>query len=152
MLKKLKTNPFALILWIMISCLIHIVLFRAKVNPVDQIWQRILTTILAFSLTLLMHECLHFVFMKVFCKGKVRIIVAKGPLGFPTLGTVAQAEFQPWQTVLIYLAPFVFLTLLVDFILMFCVSIELFFFLVSICNCAGCFYDLVDALIAAKKN
>lgn len=44
-----------------------------------------------------------------------------------------------------------FLTLLIDVFLVFCAKAELIFFVVSACNCAGCFYDIVDALIAANK-
>lgn len=152
MLEKIKTNPFASIIWLALSCVVHIVLFRSKVDFDYPIWQRILTMIIALCVTFLIHELLHFVFMKMFCKGSVKISIIKSPLGLPTLGTVAQGEMQKWQWVIIYLAPFVFLTILLDVILAFCVKIELIFFIIAVCNSAGCFYDIVEALITAKRK
>ena len=152
MLNKIKTNPFAMIVWLVFSCAVHIVLFKSKVNSDYEIWQRILTMIIAVCFTFSIHELLHFVFMKMFCKGSVKIKIMKGPLGLPTLGTVAQGEFRKLQLVIIYLAPFVFLTLLFDIIFMFCARVELIFFVVSVCNSVGCFYDIVDVLIVASKK
>ena len=152
MLNKIKTNPLAFMIWIMLSCAVHIVLFRSKVNMDYEIWQRILTVILAIFFTLPIHELLHFVFMKVFHKGSVKIKLMKDPMGVPTLGTVTDGKFQKWQIVIIYLAPFVFLTLLIDAIFLFCYRIELIFFIVSLCNCAGCLYDIIDTLIAVTKK
>lgn len=77
----------------------------------------------------------------------------KSPLGLPTLGTVAQVTFTKGQYAIIYLAPFVGLTLLIDAALIFCTQVELIFYVVPLCNCAGCFYDIVDTLIAVvEKN
>lgn len=152
MLSKIKANPFAYILWIMLSCVAHIALFRSKVNSDYQIWQKIVTLFIALCFTLPTHELLHFVFMKLFCKGSVKIKIMNSPLGLPTLGTAAQGEFQKWQLVIIYLAPLVLLTLLMDVIFLFCAKVELFFFIVSVCNSAGCFYDIVDAFIAANEK
>ena len=59
-------------------------------------------------------------------------------------------EFQKWQLVIMYLAPFVFLTLLLDVIFAFCVKVELIFYVIVVCNSAGCFYDVFDALIAVR--
>ena len=98
------------------------------------------------------HELLHFVFMKMFHKGSVKIKCMKDPMGVPTLGTVTDGKFQKWQIVIIYLAPFVFLTLLIDAIFLFFDRIELIFFVVSVCNCAGCLYDIIDTLIAVTKQ
>lgn len=91
-------------------------------------------------------------FMKLFGKSSVRICVMKSPLGLPTLGTVAQWMFNKWQSVIIYLSPFVWLTLLVDAALIFCQQAELIFLVVPICNCAGCFYDIVDTLTAVAHQ
>lgn len=152
MLNKIKTNPLASVLWIMLSCAVHIVLFRAKVNFDYQLWQRVLMVPVAICLTLPIHELIHFVFMKMFCKGRVQIKIMKSPMGLPTLCTTSQAEFKKWQLVIIYLAPFVFLTLLIDVILMLCTEAPLIFFIVSVCNCAGCFYDIIDTLITVTKK
>ncbi len=152
MLNKIKTNPFAMIIWLMLSCVVHIVLFNSKVNSDYQIWQRILILIIALCFAFPIHELLHFVFMKMFCKGSVKIKIMKGPMGLPTFGTVAQAEFKKWQMVIIYLAPLVLLTLTLDIIFAFCAKVELIFFVISVCNSAGCFYDIVDTLIVANKK
>lgn len=148
MLNKAKKSPYTAIVWMLLSCMIHIVLFRSKVNLDIQIWQRLLYLILAVCLTLPLHELLHFAMMKVFGAHNVQIKVMKSPMGFPTLGTVAQAQFTKRQNVVIYLAPFVVLTLLLDVIFLFCTKIELVFLIVSICNCVGAFYDIIDSLIA----
>ncbi|MBQ8171673.1 MAG: DUF3267 domain-containing protein [Oscillospiraceae bacterium] len=147
MLKKIQTNPFASVIWILLSCVIHFVLLSPKINPGYEVWQRILSLIIAVCLTLPVHELLHFVFMKMFCKGSVKIRIIKSPIGLPTLGTTAQGEFKKWQMVIFYLAPFVFLTLLPDVIFLFCTQIELLFFIIPICNSAGCFYDILETLI-----
>lgn len=152
MLNKIKTDPFAFVIWIMLSCAVHIVLFRTKVNMDYEIWQRILTVLLAICFVLPIHELIHFVFMKMFHKGSVKIKIMKDPMGLPTLGTVTDGKFQKWQIVIIYLAPFVFLTLLTDAVFLFCDRIELIFFIVSVCNCAGCLYDIIDTLITVTKK
>lgn len=148
MLNKIKTNPIAYIVWLAASCAVHIVLFSAKVRDDYQVIVRVITLVLAVCVTLPIHELLHFVFMKMFCKGSVEIKVMKSPAGLPTLGTVAQAKFLKWQQIIIYLAPFVFMTLFVDLIIAFFTEVELIIFIVSICNCSGCFYDIIDACAA----
>lgn len=154
MLEKLKKNPAAYVIWLVLSCAIHIVLFGAKVSRDYQLWERIAALVLAVCITLPLHELLHFAFMKLFGKSaEVRISVMKSPWGLPTLATVAQATFTKWQYAIIYLAPFVGLTLLIDAALIFCAQVELIFLVVPLCNCAGCFYDIVDTLIAiVEKN
>lgn len=149
-LNKIKTNPFAYTIWLVLSCAVHIVLFGPRVRNDYQVLERVMILILAVCTTLPIHELLHFVFMKTFCKGSVKIRFMKSPLGLPTLGTVAQAQFQKWQHIVIYLAPFVLLTLLIDVFIAFSNEVELIFFIVSICNCSGCFYDIIDAFSAAN--
>lgn len=152
MLNKIKTSPYASIVWLLFSCVVHIVLFKSKVNVDNQIWHRILTMMIALCLTFSMHELLHYVVMKMFGKGNVKIKIMKSPIGLPTLGTVAQGEFQKWQLVIIYLAPFVVLTLLLDVIFLFCTKVEFIVFIVSLSNCAGAFYDIVESLIVIKRS
>ena len=152
MLNKIKTNPFAMLIWLMLSCVVHIVLFNSKVNSDYQMWQRILALIIALCFTFSIHELLHFVFMKMFCKGNVEIKIMKSPIGLPTFGTVAQGEFKKWQMVIIYLAPLVILTILIDIVFVFCAKVELVFFIVSLCNSVGCFYDIVDTMIVVGEK
>lgn len=152
MLIKLKTNPLAYIVWIILSCAVHILLLKSKINFDYQVLHRIITGIIAVCFTLPAHELLHFIFMKMFCKDDVKIKILKSPIGLPTLATVSEGKFQKWQSVIIYLAPFVCLTILFDIVFLFCSKAELIFFVISLCNCAGCFYDIVDALIILNKK
>lgn len=152
MLNKIKTTPFFNIIWIVLICAIHILLFKSKVNMEYQIWQRILIALISVFFTFTIHELIHFVFFKAFGGSNVKIRIINGPIGLPTLGTTAQADFKKWQLVIAYLAPFVFLTLLSDIAFIFCDKVELLFFVVSVCNCAGCFYDIVETLIVVNKK
>lgn len=149
---KIKTTPFFNIIWIVLICVIHILLFKSKVNIEYQIWQRILIALISVFCTFTIHELIHFLFFKAFGGSNVKIRIIKGPIGLPTLGTTAQADFKKWQLVIAYLAPFVFLTLLSDVAFIFCDKVELLFFVVSVCNCAGCFYDIVETLIVVNKK
>ena len=152
MLNKIKTNPYASIVWLLFSCVVHIFLFKEKVNVDNQIWHRILIMIIALCLVFPMHELLHFVFAKMVSKGKVKIGIVKSPIGLPTFGVTAQGEFQKWQLVIFYLAPFVVLTVILDVIFVFCIKVELLFFVVSLSNCVGSFYDIVETLIVTRRN
>lgn len=152
MLDKIKTNPFFNVIWIALICVIHIVLFKSKVNMDYQIWQRILIAFIAVFCTFTIHELIHFVFFKMFGGSNVKIRIIKSPVGLPTLGTEAQVDFKKWQLIITYLAPFVFLTLLSDIAFLFCDKVELLFFVLSVCNCAGCFYDIVETLTVANKK
>lgn len=98
-----------------------------------------------------MHELVHFVFLKIFSKGKVIIGFAKDGVGFPTLGTTCYSKITKWQKIVSLLAPFVFLTLLFDVAFVFCPKVELLFFVVSIGNSAGCYFDIIDALKALQN-
>lgn len=152
MLNKIKTNPLFSIIWIALICVIHIVLFKSKVNMNYQIWQRILIALIAVFCTFTIHELIHFLFFKVFGGRNVKIRIIKSPIGLPVPGTTAQVDFKKWQLIITYLAPFVFLTLLFDIAFIFCDKAELLFFVVSVCNCAGCYYDIVETLIVANKK
>ena len=152
MLNKIKTNPLFSIIWIALICVTHIVLFKSKVNMDYQIWQRILIALIAVFCTFTIHELIHFLFFKLFGGSNVKIRIIKSPIGLPTLGTTAQADFKKWQLIITYLAPFVFLTLLFDIAFIFCDKAELLFFVVSVCNCVGCFYDIVETLMIVNKK
>lgn len=152
MLKKIQTNPFASLVWTLLLCAVHIVIFKSKISADYQVWQRLLSMLAAVCITLPIHELLHFVFVKLFYKGDVRIKIIKSPIGLPTLGTVTDGKFQKWQLVIIYLAPFVFLTLIIDAIMIFCTEVWLLFFIVPMCNSAGCFYDILEMLITVTQK
>ena len=136
----------------MFSCVVHIVLFKSKVNMDYQVWQRILLVIIALGVVFSIHELLHFVFAKVFCKDKVKITIVKSPIGLPTIGVIAKGNFQKWQLFIFRLAPFVILTVVLDVIFMFCTKVELIFFIISLANCVGSFYDVFETLTAKKED
>ncbi len=152
MLNKIKTNSFAYLIWLFFALVVHIVLLKAKVNTDYHVLQRVLIAIAAIIVTLPVHEFFHFIFMKIFSNGNVKIKVMKSPVGLPTLGTVSECRFEKVQLIIIYLVPFFFLTLLPDIIFIFCERVELVFFVMSVCNCAGCFYDIIDTIIIANKK
>ena len=146
-----KNKPVAMVVWLTLSCVVHIFLFKSKVNTDYQVWQRILLMIIALALVFPIHELLHFCFAKVFCKGKVKIAIVKSPIGLPTVGVIAQGSFQKWQLVIFRLAPFVMLTVVLDVIFVFCAKVELIFFIISVTNCVGSFYDVYETLSIKKK-
>lgn len=147
MLNKSVAN----VIWLFFSCVVHIALFYSKVNIDYQIWQRILIMIIALGLVFPIHELLHFAFAKVFCKDKVKITIIKSPIGLPTGGVTAQGNFKKWQLFVFRLAPFVILTVVLDVIFVFCTKVELIFFIVSLANCVGSFYDIAETLTAKKE-
>ena len=152
MLDRLRSNPYANVAWLLLACAAHMVLFGARVDADLHLWQRLLSMIAAICVTLPLHELIHFILMKGFSGGRrVRIRLARSPIGLPTLVTVAEADFRPWQMILVYLAPFVLMTLLPDLVFAFAGSIPPVAFIAVVCNAAGCFYDLLDALIIARK-
>lgn len=152
MLDKARSSPYGMIVWICISSALHILFFKGNVNNDYPVIQRVLMVLIAFAFTLPMHELIHFVFAKIFCKGKVIIESVKDPIGFPTLRTSYQGEISNWQKTVISLAPFVFLTLLFDVAFVFCSKVELLFFIVSVSNSAGCYFDIIDALKALHNG
>lgn len=146
-----KNKSFASVVWLVFSCVVHIVLFKSKVDADYQVWQRILFMIIALGLVFPIHELLHFAFAKVFCKDRVKITIVKSPIGLPTIGVIAQGNFQKWQLSVFRLAPFVVLTVVPDVVFVFCTKVELIFFIVSLANCVGSFYDIVETLTAKKE-
>lgn len=146
-----RNKVVASVVWLAVSCVVHIVLFQSKVNNDYQVWQRILLMIIALGLVFLLHELIHFAFAKVFCKDKVKITIVKSPIGMPTIGVITQGKFRKWQLVIFRFAPFVILTVVLDVIFAFCTKVELMFFIVSTANCVGSFYDIVETLTVKKE-
>ena len=153
MWKKVKTNHFALVIWVFLSCAVQIVLFKSKTNFDYPVWQRLLITLIVVWVTLFLHEFIHYIFAKLFSKSDVKIKFAKDPLGLPSMGVFfCRNELSKWQKIVTYLAPFALLTVLVDVAFMFCPRIEFPFLIISLGNLAGCFYDICDALIVARED
>lgn len=146
MLDKARKSPYGMTIWICISSALHICFFRSHVNYDYEVIQRVSIFFRAVVFTMLMHELIHFVFLKIFSKGKVYIELAKDPVGLPCLRTTYHRDIAKWQKIVAYLAPFVFLTLMFDVAFVFCSKVELLFFVVSMSNSAGCYFDIIDAL------
>lgn len=152
MLDKARTSPYGLAVWVCISSALHIVFFKSHVNNDYQVIQRFGIVILALLFSMPMHELIHFIFLKIFSKGKVIIEFAKDPVGLPCLRTTYYSKITKWQNIVSLLAPFVFLTLLFDVAFVFCPKVELVFFVVSMGNSAGCYCDIIDALKALQNG
>lgn len=152
MTNEKKTSVYTDTIWIVLTCVVHFLLFRSKLYVSSQSWQQILTMIIVSGLTYLMHRLLHFVFIKFFCKSGMKIKDVDNLVELSAIDPVAKEECHKWQFVIIYLAPFVVLTLLVDVICMFCAEVNLIFCVVAISNCVMCFDDIVKALIVIKKE
>lgn len=153
MIKKPNARTAAFAVWTVLSCAVHILLFRGKVGMELPVLQRMLIAVVAVAFVLFVHEGIHLVFMKLFGLGKVKLIFAKDKLGVPTPGVLSERQGSKGQEIILRLAPFVFLTILPDILFAFCTGVSLFFFLVAIANCAGCFYDVMDvrAILKSKK-
>lgn len=149
-----QTANAAYLAWTLLSCAVHILLFRGKVNMALAVWQRLLLVPIAILAVLFVHEGVHFVFMKLFGLGKVKLIFARDKLGIPTPGVLAQKQGTKRQEIIMRLAPFALLTLLPDILFAFCSGVHLLFFLMVMANCAGCFYDLLDVrrLLKAERG
>lgn len=154
MIKKPNARTAAFAVWTVISCAVHILLFRGKVGMELPVLQRMLIAVVAVAFVLFVHEGIHLVFMKLFGLGKVKLIFARDKLGIPTPGVLAQKQGTKRQEIIMRLAPFVLLTLLPDILFAFYSGVHLLFFLMALANCAGCFYDLLDVrrLLKAERG
>lgn len=109
--------------------------------------------IAAIAVILLFHELIHFAFMKIFYRGKVRLVFARDGLGLPTPGVSVEGSAKKWQEIIMRIAPFVFLTVLPDFLFAFASQVKLFFFIIALGNSAGCYFDIMDICrVFGRKN
>lgn len=145
-MKQDKYTPIAVILWFSIMCIVHIVLFRAKVNLDISIIQRVMIVLVAALVTLPLHELIHFLFMKIFRMEDVRIERAKDPLGLPSLRAIAKGEIPKWKRLIVFLAPLFILTIIPDIFFCFTDHVELIFVIIAMCNAAGCCFDFLAVL------
>lgn len=149
-LEKLKKSSWGICVWIILACAFHLTLFISKGEVDIALWQKLLYLVGAVLVALEVHELFHWVFMTIFCKKKARIEFAKDALGIPTLRTVLPGKVSKLQWVIILLAPLFFLTVMPYLIFPFLEKINMFLYLIPICNAAGCYYDLIDVLIAIR--
>lgn len=149
--EKIKASLAAQIVWIALMAGIHIIIYKSQIEAVA-IWLRIIYVILAIAITLPLHELCHYVLWAIFSKGKVKIEFGIDPVGAPGIKTSVHAALTWKQKLIGFMAPLFFLTIIPDFIFMFSENINLFFFIVSTCNAAGCYYDVLDSVITIVKK
>lgn len=150
-LEKIKSNPVAQLVWIVVMTAVHIIIYKSKIEE-TAIWVRIIYVILAIVITLPLHELCHYVVFMIFGKGKAKIGFGIDPVGLPSLKTTVYAELTRRQKVIASIAPLFFITIVPDIIFIFSENIYLFFFFMSICNAAGCSFDVIDSIITIVKK
>lgn len=109
------------------------------------LFQRIFEAIVALILTLFVHELIHASAMKLFSKGEVKIKLIKMKAGGFGFTTILQGNLEKWQKFIMLILPFVILTVLTT--ILFIKGDYLFFYLVAVINCAGSYFDLLDAIL-----
>lgn len=150
-LEKIKASLAAQIVWIALMASIHIIIYKSRIEAVA-IWVRIIYVILAIVITLPLHELCHYVLWTIFSKGKAKIELGIDPAGVPGVKTSVHAELTRIQKLIGFIAPLFFLTIIPDIIFMFSENINWFFFIMSMCNAAGCYYDVIDSVITIVKK
>ncbi len=153
-MKQKNANTTGAVLWTVLSCAIHIALFRNKIDLSLPVISRLLFFILAVMITLPLHEIIHCVFMMAVGLKNARVRFGRDPLGIPSLRSVAGGEVHGSKRVIFLAAPFLLLTVIPDIIFFLSEKIFLLFFIMSVCNLAGCYFDLTDiaGYIAAEKH
>lgn len=104
----------------------------------------------AFTLKNYEHELIHASAMKMFNKGEVKVKFIKMKVGGFGLVTILNGELKKWQQFIIYILPFIILTVIPSVII-----IEwkcVFLYLIAIINCAGSYFDLLDAILLFEKT
>ncbi len=144
-LKRCKSNPVLLLLWILIVCGAFILRCGADLKADYSAVQRLLAVACALVFVLIVHELIHALFVKLLSKAKVTIRFAKDPMGFPTLGTFWHGHVGKWPKTAVYLAPFALLTLVPLICLSISGSHAIFWVFVAMLNSIGAYYDIIDA-------
>ncbi|MCQ2458017.1 MAG: metalloprotease family protein [Clostridia bacterium] len=143
-MKQGNKNTAGAIIWLAVSCAVHMILFRGKLDMNIPVVTRILFAVITVAVTLPLHEMIHWVFMKLCGMKEVRISFGRDPLGIPSLRTSAQGEMHGWKRIITLLAPLLLLTAVPDILFFFSDRIRFPFFLAALCNAAGCYFDLTD--------
>ena len=99
-----------------------------------------------------LHEIIHCIFMKLFGLRGARIEIAKDPLGLPSLRAVAQGEVWGWKQIVIFLAPFMLLTVVPDLLFFLSDKVHFLFFIIAMCNAAGCCFDVAEVARDINKS
>ncbi len=151
-MKQSNKIPVGVLLWFALSCALHIVLFRHKLDMDLPVIQRLLYAVAAIGITLPLHEVIHCLFMRLFGLKDARIETGRDPLGLPSLRAVARGEVRGWRRTVIYLSPFLLLTVVPDILFFLNDRIALPFFIVAVSNAAGCCYDLMEIISGIRNS
>lgn len=152
-IKKLRKSNVGMIIWILISfVMLHFAIGNEGIEA--SLSRRIVTAIVAVVITVPSHELIHAIAMKLFSKGKVTIKLKPIKLKVGGFGfmTVSQGDMKKWQRFIVYILPFLVLTVLPTFIIFILGKYYLFVYFLAICNCAGAYFDLLDAILLFEKN
>lgn len=153
-IKKLRNSNIGLIIWIFISIVVlYFTIGNESINGVS-LPRRIVTVIAAIVITIPSHEIIHAIAMKLFSKGKVTIKLKPIKLNVGGFGfmTVLQGTLKKWQTFIVYISPFLVLTMLPVSIICILGRYSFFFYLVAVANCAGAYFDFLDAILLFEKK
>ncbi len=143
-----KRNQNVLLL-MAVMCVLHIFLYKGKVNLDSSIIKRVCLAVLGLAITLPLHELIHFFLMKLWGMKNVKIEFAIDPLGFPSLRTVGSGELPEWKRRIVTLAPFFVLSVIPD--IWFLVTGKAYFmvFIIAMSNAVG---SSLDIFFATKKG
>lgn len=151
-IKKLRNSNVGMLIWIFISFVaLYFIIGNECIKGVT-LPRKIITAIVAVVITMPFHELIHAIAMKLFSKGRVAIKPCKLKAGGFGFATVLQGNLKKWQWVIVYILPFVVLTLFPTFIICILGRYCLFFYFVAISNCAGAYIDLLDVILLFEKN
>lgn len=84
--------------------------------------------------------------MRLFGLKDARIGFGKDPLGMPSVRAVAGGTVSGWRRIIIFLAPFILLTVVPDILFFFSDRVPLLFFIMAMCNAAGCCFDAAEVM------
>ena len=142
----LRNNSCLAVLWILISSFLHVFLFRAKVSESFRNVQGVVIIIVTIACTLIVHEVIHWCAARLLGLKKTKIMPGKSPLGFPTLLTVFYEKSVKWKWIIIFVMPFIVLSMIPDILFLFSERIAYPLFFMVVGNSAGCYFDLVEVI------
>ena len=117
-----------------------------KVNMCTSVKERLLLALLVIIFILPLHEFIHYVLMKFFGLKNVKIEIAKDPLGFISLRTMAEGKVNGWKNVLILLGPLIVLTIIPDIFFAFSDKIGFMLWIMALANSVGSCFDILTLL------
>ena len=151
-LERIKANPLMLSIWTFASIAIHVLLFKSKLDTGQSLPVRIAMALAAAVITLMIHELIHFIFATALCKSKPTIRISKDRFGFPAPVTFFDSEADRWKKEVIWMMPFLILTVATDVYMFAAEGVPLFLLIIAAANCAGSYFDIFDIFEALIKK